>query len=147
MGLPQQHRATYFILLLLLCAVLWALFDARWSIAFTSLLTLALGFIPLIFERRTNIQLPATFVAAVAVFAFATLFLGEVGDFYGRFWWWDIAMHSGSAVSFGMIGTILVLILLRGNKLNASAFLVSVFAFCFAVSIGTLWEIFEFFMD
>lgn len=143
----KQSFITYILWSLLTLSTLWGIISEAWDIVFSSILTLSLSFIPLIFEKKTKIQLPASFISAVVFFAFATLFLGEVGGFYERFWWWDIVLHAGSAVIFGMIGTILVLLLLRGDKLEASAFLVSMLAFSFAVSIGAIWEIFEFFMD
>jgi ABC-type Fe3+-siderophore transport system permease subunit len=126
---------------------IWAGFSAMWNVVFSCVLTLGVSASPLFFARKANVTLPPGFIAAVVIFTFGTLFLGEVGDFYQRFWWWDVVLHTGSAVAFGMIGTILVLLLLRGDKLNASPFLVAVLAFSFAVSIGAIWEIFEFLMD
>ena len=76
-----------------------------------------------------------------------TLFLGEVRNFYERYWWWDIVLHTGSAVAFGLVGVILMLILVRGEKLTAAPVTVSFFGFCFAVTIGAAWEIWEFFLD
>jgi RNAse (barnase) inhibitor barstar len=84
---------------------------------------------------------------AIIVFVYATLFLGEVGSFYERFWWWDIALHIGSAMAFGCIGFVIMYLLFKSNKLEANSFWLSVFTFCFAVSIGVIWEIFEFSMD
>jgi hypothetical protein len=56
-------------------------------------------------------------------------------------------LHGGSAVAFGMIGTVVVLILVGGNRLDASPVIGAALAFTFAVAIGALWEIFEFAMD
>ena len=109
--------------------------------------TLALTFIPLVFEDFYDIKIPVGFTAAIIVFIFGTLFLGEVGDFYERFWWWDILLHTGSAIGFGLIGFIALFILFKGDKLAGPPILISMFAFCFAISIGAIWEIFEFAMD
>lgn len=143
----KQARITLTLWVLLVGISLWAAALGVWNVLFSSVLTLVLSFTPLLFERKTNIRLPSAFIAAVVVFTFSTLFLGEVGGFYERFWWWDVLLHGGSAVAFGLIGTILVLLLLRGDKLNAPPLLVATLAFSFAVSIGAIWEIFEFFMD
>lgn len=145
--MKRQAKITYILWLFLIGITVWAAVSGAWSIMFSSVLTLCLSLSPLLLEHKTKVLLPTGFIAAIVIFTFSTLFLGEVGDFYERFWWWDVVLHSGSAVAFGMIGTILVLLLLRGDKLDASPFLISVLAFSFAVSIGAIWEIFEFSMD
>jgi hypothetical protein len=143
----KQATVTHSLWIALVGISIWAAISGTWNILFPTVLALLLSLGPIIFERKTDVKLPTFFVAAIVIFTFSSLFLGEVGDFYYHFWWWDMVLHGGSGVAFGMIGTILVFLLLRGDKLNASPFLVSIFAFSFAVSIGVIWEIFEFGMD
>ncbi len=81
------------------------------------------------------------------VFVFGTIFLGEAFDFYTRYWWWDVILHAGSAVGFGLAGFLFVFMLFEGDRYAAPAWAVAFISFCFALSIGTLWEIFEFAMD
>src|SRR5690606_37040674 len=69
------------------------------------------------------------FVTAIAVFLCATLFLGELGDFYERYWWWDVVLHGGSAVAFGLVGALLMLMLVQGSQLRAAPLTVAFFAF------------------
>jgi len=115
------------------------------SIIAVSALLLSLS--PFFIERLLQIDIPAGFSVAIAAFLVATLVLGEVGDFYERFWWWDLVLHTGSAIAFGLVGVVLMLVLLRGRKLEAAPITVAFFAFCFAVTVGTIWEIWEFFLD
>ena len=96
-------------------------------------------------RKQFNIILPIEFALGIVVFA--TLFLGEASDFYNRFWWWDVVMHAGSAIAIGLIGVIVLYMLIRSDRLRANAGIMAFFAFTFALAIGTLWEIFEFFMD
>lgn len=145
--IARQHPVTYIIWLLLLAAATSALIEGVWSVLFIALATFALTLIPILGQTWTGVILPEGFVAGIVAFITGTIFLGEVADYYERFWWWDIAMHAGSAVGFGMIGTIVVLILVGGNRLDASPRLGALLAFTFAVAIGALWEIFEFAMD
>ena len=83
------------------------------------------------------------------VFVFASLFLGEVREYYIRFWWWDLALHAGSGFLLGIIGFLLVYVLNETEEIGVhmKPGFVAFFAFLFAVGIGVLWEIFEFCMD
>lgn len=143
-----QSRVTKVIWGLLLCSGAFALYEQRWSLVFVSLVTLGLTLLPVYMQRWSGIRIPTGFIAATNLFIVGTLFLGEVGDFYQRFWWWDVLMHSASAVGFAMIGTVVVVMLVRSAaSLQTSPALGALLAFCFAVSIGAVWEIFEFTMD
>ena len=83
----------------------------------------------------------------VVTFVGGTLFLGEVYGFYDRFWWWDILMHFGSAMGFGLIGFVVVFMLFQGDRFAAPHWTIAFCAFCFALAIGATWEVFEFAMD
>ncbi len=82
-------------------------------------------------------------------FVFASLFLGEILEFYIRIWWWDIALHTTSGLLLGIFGFLLVYILNESTnvELNMKPRFVALFAFLFAVAVGAIWEIFEFTMD
>ncbi len=133
--------------LALLLAALLAVITASWTVLFASLGALILSYVPRALASRIQVRLPLQFEAFIVVFLYATLFLGEVGDYYYRFWWWDVVLHVGSAFAFGFVGFLILFTLQARGKITASPFLISVFAFSFAVAIGVMWEIFEFFMD
>ncbi len=142
-----QSYVTHIIWATLALALLGALATARWSLAFVALSTLILTFLPVLADERFGIRLPVRFVGAIAIFVFATIFLGEAFDFYGRYWWWDIALHGGSAIGFGLVGFLFVFMLFEGNRYAAPAWAVAFMGFCFAMMIGAMWEVFEFGMD
>ena len=102
----EQTWLARLIWLALVLVTLEALIFGPWSLAFVSMSTLVLSLAPLIVARWADIKVPPSFIAAIVLFVGGTVFLGEVYDFYGRFWWWDIMMHGGSAVGFGLIGFI-----------------------------------------
>ena len=124
-----------------------ALITQQWSNAFVTIAALMLTLLPSIFSNRFHIQLPLSFLAAISLFFFATLFLGEIFDFYNKFWWWDVLLHGSAAVGFGIIGFLFVFYLFQGDRYDAPPWALGVIAFCVALSIGALWEIFEFAMD
>ncbi len=135
------------IWLLLLLFAADALISGRLSLVFVALATLALSLAPVYLGRYADVRVPPSFVLLVTIFVGATLLLGEVYHFYERFWWWDIMLHGGSAIGFGLIGFILVFMMFQGDRFAAPPIAVAFFAFCFAIAIGATWEVFEFGMD
>lgn len=145
--LRSQPIVVQAIWAVLCLAIVVALVTARWSLAFVSLATIGLSLLPVFFQDRFGIRLPMRFYAWIVIFVFATIFLGEAFDFYNRFWWWDVVLHGGSALTFGLVGFIFVFMLFEGDRYAAPAWAVAFVSFCFALSIGTVWEIFEFGTD
>jgi hypothetical protein len=128
-------------------ACIAAVLVGNWELAFVSLATWAVSILPVVVAGYAGLVVPRAFTAAIVLFIFATLFLGEVLDFYNRLWWWDIAMHGTSAVGFGLIGFVAVFMMFQGDRFAAPHLALCFFAMCFAMFIGTIWEIFEFGMD
>lgn len=147
MRLREFPYVTWAIWAVLAVDTVAAIATQRWSVVFVAVTVFILTILPAIFVERFQVKLPLSFVGAISLFMFGTLFLGEVYDFYERYWWWDILLHGASAMGFGIIGFLFVFYLFEGNKYAAPPIAVSFVAFCFGVTIGTLWEIFEFGMD
>ncbi len=110
---------------------------------------MALTLSMLILRHRLPVRLPYTFQLLVVAFVFATLVLGEGRDFYQRFWWWDIALHFFSGLLLGALGFMLIYLLNEDDRVHLSMRpgFMALFAFCFALSLGALWEILEFGVD
>lgn len=122
-------------------------YSGQWSLVFVAAITFALTLMPLLIQRYMQVVFPVSFASAIVVFIYGTLFLGEVASFYERLWWWDIALHGGSAVGFGLIGFVLIFMLFEGDRYAAPPVAICGFAFSFAVSVGVVWEVFEYLMD
>ncbi len=131
----------------LFLAFVLSVLSANWTTAFVAILTFIATVIPTIISKNYNIRLPIGFEFLIVLFLYATLFLGEVRDFYFKFWWWDIALHTGAGLAFGFIGFLLLYSFYRAGKFGAPAIVIAVLAFCVSMAIGALWEIFEFSMD
>ena len=145
--LRQQSLLVRSIWALLILSAVAAAFEGRWSLTFVALATLALSLAPLFLASRLNITLPLPFVAAMTIFVVASIFMGEAFDFYERVWWWDIALHGSSAIGFGLLGFVFVLMMFEGDRFAAPPWAMCLMAFGLAVTVGTCWEIFEFAMD
>ncbi|SFI28877.1 hypothetical protein SAMN04488095_0397 [Jannaschia pohangensis] len=127
-------------------AVCALVFD-RPILAAVSVLSLILTLAPLILAARLRIVLPLPFVLALATFLAASLLLGEAFDLYERVWWWDIALHTVAATGLGMAGFLFVLMLFEGDRFAAPIWALTLIAACVAITLGVLWELFEFTMD
>jgi hypothetical protein len=114
-------------------------------VATIMLITLA----PAVLQSRMPVQIPAEFQLLAVVFVFSALFLGEVRSYYERIWWWDIALHVSSGLLLGLVGFLLIYVLNENARVDVHMRprFVALFAFLFAVSVGAVWEIFEFAMD
>ncbi|KJZ17970.1 hypothetical protein [Loktanella sp. S4079] len=143
----QQSRVMLVLWGLLVAATIVSMIAGRWSLAFVAFSTLILALAPVFVASRLHLQLPLPFLIATTLFTFATIFMGEAFDFYERVWWWDIALHGGSAVGFGLIGFLFVFMLFEGDRYAAPPSAIAFMAFCVAITVGATWEIFEFLMD
>lgn len=105
--------------------------------------------IPTILTHKARIDIPVPLYVLYIIFLYCAISLGEIGSFYIWFPHWDDILHGMSSVMTGFFGYMLIAILNREakRKLHLSPFFVALFAFCFSVTIGTLWEIYEFSFD
>jgi len=137
------------IRVILAAELLAAIISEQYLNAFTALLAFLLSLFPAVMSRRTHLNLSSGIQSAIIVFIFASMYLGEIKGYYELFFWWDIMLHSISGIILGLIGFLLVFALTQNKKsdVRLSPFFIAFFAFCFAVTCGTIWEIFEYFMD
>lgn len=134
---------------LLLIGALVGIWERHWVAVVLTFLILMLTLVPIFLAKRFRVYIPPEFELMAIGFVFAFLFLGEVRGYYTRFWWWDIALHTGSGFLLGIVGFLLVYVLneIEDVGVHMKPGFVALFAFLFAVGMGALWEIFEFFMD
>lgn len=104
---------------------------------------------PVVLGHRLPVRIPAEYELLAILFVFGALFLGEFRSYYERFWWWDIALHATSGLLLGILGFLLVYVLNENKRidLHMRPGFVALFAFIFALAVGTIWEIFEFAVD
>ena len=148
---PQliHRRLTFALQAILVVEVVVAVWEQQWLTAVTTIGIIVVTLGPFFLAKLFRVFIPPEFVLLAIAFVFASLFLGEVHGYYSRFWWWDIALHSGSGFLLGIIGFLLVHVLNETENIGVhmNPGFVAFFAFLFAVGMGALWEIFEFGMD
>ncbi|NNE56583.1 MAG: hypothetical protein HKN36_00600 [Hellea sp.] len=144
----RQSLVTYLCWALLVGSAIFSALTQNWSTVFLSAVVFILTLVPFVFQSLSQITLPRGFVGAIVFFMVATIFLGEAGNFYERFWWWDAALHTFSAIGFSIMGMLIVLFLVKDDRIRSTPpSMLVLMAFSFAVSIGAVWEVFEFGMD
>ena len=116
---------------------------------FVCVLTLILFMIPAFVERGLKIELPNTLEVMIILFIFAAEILGEINEFYVLIPGWDTMLHTINGFLMAAIGFSLVDIFNRSErtKFFLSPVFLAVVAFCFSMTIGVLWEFFEFGAD
>lgn len=103
--------------------------------------------LPNIIEHK--LQIPSRMLVLYAIFLYCAIYLGEVRAFYYNVRHWDTILHTFSGGMLGALGFSFVTILNKSDRIpiNLSPVFVAVFAFCFAVTLGVFWEIYEFTFD
>ena len=116
---------------------------------FLCILTLALLIVPSFIQVNLKIELPTGLEIILLLFIFAAEILGEIQAYYIRIPQWDTALHTVNGFLMAAIGFSLVDILNRHKRfsIQLSPVFVSIVAFCFSMTIGVVWEFFEFAMD
>ncbi|WP_084863995.1 hypothetical protein [Salibaculum halophilum] len=131
----------------LIVEIVTGLATGQWMPVFVAAVTLALTFAPARFARFFGLELPGSILSVIVIFLFATLFLGEVADFYERFWWWDVVLHFLSALSIAAMAFLMIFMLFEGDRYAAPPWALAMLSAAVALAIGALWEIFEYGMD
>lgn len=149
----REHRSSfivYFTLRALVILVLvLQLINRNYENVFLCGLTLLLLIVPSLLQITFKVELPTTLEIIILVFIFAAEILGEINEFYLVFPFWDTALHTLNGFLAAAIGFSLVDLLNRSERtlFNLSPLFTAIVAFCFSMTIGVLWEFFEFGMD
>lgn len=105
--------------------------------------------LPGIISKKLSIQIPSEMYIAFVVFLYCAIYLGEVRSFYYQFSYWDTILHAVSGCMLGALGFSFIVILNNVEKVpvNISPLFVALFAFCFSIMLGVMWEFYEFSFD
>ena len=140
----------YIVLRVIVVGVMIArLIDRDYNNVFLCLLTLVLFMIPSFMEGKLKIGVPNVLEVIILIFIFAAEILGEIGEYFVNVPNWDVMLHTTTGFLAAAVGLSLVE-LLNGSKrvsMKLSPLFVALVAFCFSMTIGVLWEFFEFGVD
>lgn len=149
----KSHKKTFiaYVVLRLLVVITLVLqfLNGNYENVFLCILTLILFLLPSILEMRFKLNLPDTLEIIILLFIFSAEILGEIQNFYGLFTHWDTILHTINGFLCAAIGFSIIDILNRYHKLhlNLSPLFVAIVGFSFSMTIGVLWEFFEYTWD
>ena len=142
--------AVYVVLRLIVVAELvLSILRGEYESAFICLLVLILFILPFFIQQNFGIQLPTTLEIIILLFIFAAEILGELEGYFITYPDWDTMLHTTTGFLCAATGFALIDILNRNSriKFHLSPIYVALAAFCFSMTVGVLWEFFEFGMD
>ena len=142
--------AIYVILRVSVILVMVAqIMNRDWHNVMLCVLTLVLFTVPSFIEKNWHIDIPNTLEVIILLFIYSAEISGEIRSYYINIPGWDTVLHTITGFLSAAIGFSLVDIINRNErtKLYLSPLYVAIGAFCFSMTIGVLWEFFEFFMD
>lgn len=132
-------------LILLILSLAFGNYESAAMCALTIVMLLAPPFV----EKTFKVDLPTTLEVVVMCFIFAHTILGELASFYVRVPGWDTMLHTLNGFICVGVGMSLVDLLNRNKKFRfeLSPIYVVIAAFCFSMTVGVMWEFFEYGMD
>ena len=149
----REHKSSFFVFYILRFLVLVVLVRQavmrNYESMFFCILTILLLYVPSWIQVKLRIELPPALEITVLCFIFAAEILGEVNAFYVKINNWDTMLHTLNGFLAAAVGFSMVLLLNDDERLtfDLSPLFLALVAFCFSMTIGVLWEFFEFGMD
>ena len=135
-------------LLVILCLIREAILGNYHNV-FLCVLTLVLFVIPFFIEDKFKVKIPTVLEIIILIFIFSAEILGEIQNFYNIFPKWDMILHTLNGFLAAAIGFSLIDILNTTEKIHfkMSPIFVALVSFCFSMTVGIVWEFFEFTAD
>ena len=145
-----KNKSTLAVYLTLRALIIFILVRAvlrrEYESVFLCALSLVLMLMPSILSKKLKIVLPDTLEIIILLFIFAAEILGELNSFYVRVPNWDTMLHTINGFLCAAIGFSLVDMLNRSERFSfrLSPLYLAIVSFCFSMTVGVLWEFFEF---
>ena len=135
--------------LIVVFSVIRQFFLGNYHNMFLGILTLILFMVPQFLDKKLSVTIPVGLETVILIFIFSAEILGEINAFYIKIPIWDSILHTTNGFLMAAIGFALIDLFNRSEKfsIKMSPYFVAFFAFCFSMTVGVLWEFFEFSMD
>lgn len=148
-----QNKTTLTVYVVLRALIIFVMVRALLRREYQSMalcgLSLFLMILPSIVSRKLKVVLPSTLEIIILLFIFAAEILGEINSFYMRVPHWDTMLHTINGFLCAAIGFCLVDMMNREERFSfkLSPLYLAIVSFCFSMTVGVIWEFFEFGAD
>lgn len=133
---------------LVIVALVRAIMNGNYNGAFICLLSLGLFLVPSLLEQGFKIHIPPLLEGTIYLFIFSAEILGELNHFYAAIPQWDTILHTLNGFLAAAVGFSMIDLLNRNSRhFQLSPFYLVMVAFCFSMTIGVIWEFFEWSAD
>lgn len=149
----REHRSSFVVYLILRTLVILVLVRQimmqNYENIFVCLLTLLLLLVPSFVQLTFKVELPIFLEILILVFIYAAEILGEIDNYYFSIPYWDTILHTINGFVCAAVGFSMVSLLNKSEKIQffVSPLFLAIVSFTFSMTIGVLWEFFEFSMD
>lgn len=134
--------------ILIIVCMIRELMNGNFQNALLCILSLVLFLLPDFAERTFKIDLPNILEIIIFLFIFSAEILGEINNFYGLFKNFDNILHTLNGFLCASIGFSLIYLLNENvESFHLSPLFVALVSFCFSMTVGVMWEFFEYSMD
>lgn len=149
----KEHRSSFVVYVILRTLVIFVLIRQimmqNYENIFVCLLTLLLLLVPSFVQLTFKIELPIFLEILILIFIYAAEILGEIDNYYFSIPYWDTVLHTINGFVCAAVGFSMVSLLNKSEKVQffVSPVFLAIVSFTFSMTIGVLWEFFEFSMD
>ena len=145
----NRTRVQMVLTMLVIVSIIRQFFLGNYHNMFLGILTLILFMVPQFIDKKLGVTIPVGLETVILIFIFSAEILGEINAFYVKIPVWDTILHTTNGFLMAAIGFALIDLFNRSDRfsIKMSPYFVAFFAFCFSMTIGVLWEFFEFGAD
>jgi hypothetical protein len=134
--------------ILVIISAIREMYMGNYTNAALCILSLVLFTFPSIIEDTLNIEFPSLYESIIYLFIFSAEILGEINNFYEIFPYFDTILHTINGFLCAGLGFSMIDVLnKRSKKFSLSPLYLAIAAFCFSMTIGVMWEFFEYGAD
>ena len=145
----NRTKVQMILTMLVIVSIIRQFFLGNYHNMFLGILTLILFMVPQFIDKKLGVTIPVGLETVILIFIFSAEILGEINAFYVKIPVWDTILHTTNGFLMAAIGFALIDLFNRSDRfsIKMSPYFVAFFAFCFSMTVGVLWEFFEFSMD
>ena len=132
-----QASLSTVVKVILILAILYAVYFHLWHILFADILLLVLLFMPFFLRKSYEISIPVEFEFLLLVFVILSFFLGNIRG---------IIIQTFFGIAIGLAGFTIMLLLFSNSRIKTNYSLIILFSFSFSMAMGLSAEMAKYYL-